>query len=239
MSKREEMRQRRQREARRRQLIVIGGIVVVAIAVAGIFIAQNIISNSQPVGSFVTVATQTWPQADGTALGPKGAKVLVEEFADYQCPICDEYFHNVEPQLIKDYVATGKIRYEFHDFIVIDQNVGGTESRHAAVASLCANDQGRFWDFHSMLYANQQSEGSGAFADKRLKAFAVALGLDATQFNSCFDAQKYGSAVDADQVLGSGMGVSGTPTVFVNGTMASNPLNYAALKQQIDLVLGQ
>ena len=239
MSKREEMRQRRQKEARRRQLIIIGGIAVVAIAVAGFFIAQNIITNSQPVGSFVAVPTQTWPQADGTALGTKTAKVLVQEFADFQCPICGEYFHNIEPQLIKDYVSTGKIRYEFHDYVVIDQNVGGVESRHAAVASLCANDQGHFWDFHNMLYNNQQSEGSGTFSDKRLKAFAVALGLDATAFNTCFDAQKYGSAVDADQVLGTGMGVQGTPTVFVNGTMAGNPLDYTALKQQIDLILGQ
>ncbi len=240
MSKREEMRLRRQKEARRRQLIIGGIIAVIAIGVGGFLIYQNYM-NSRPVpaGSYVTVPTQTWPQADGTALGPKGAKVLVQEFADYQCPICDEYFRGVEPQLIKDYVTTGKIRYEFHDFIVIDSNVGGVESRHAAEASLCANEQGHFWDFHNMLYSNQQSEGSGAFADNRLKAFAVALGLDSTKFNPCFDSHKYGSAVDADQALGSQMGVSGTPTVFVNGTAARNPLDYTSLKQQIDVILGQ
>src|SRR5262249_28120619 len=169
-------------------------------------------------------------------LGPKTAKVLVQEFADFQCPVCDEYFRSVEPQLIKDYLTTGKIRYEFHHFIVIDQNVGGTESRHAAEASECANEQGRFWDFHNMLYTNQKSEGSGAFADNRLKAFAAALELDSQKFNDCFNSHRYSANVDADVALGTQMGVQGTPTIFVNGSAlpTSTALNYTALKQQLD-----
>jgi protein-disulfide isomerase len=235
MSKREEMRKRRQQQSRQRQLIVAGVVAVIAVGVAGWLIYQN----TRPIGSFTTVPSQTWPQADGKALGPKGAKVVVQEFADFQCPICGEFFRSVEPQLIKDYATGGKIRYEFHDYVVIDANAGGSESRHAAEASECANEQGRFWDFHKMLYTNQQGEGSGAFADRRLKAFAGALGLDSQKFDACFDAHRYGSAVDADQSLGSQMGVSGTPTVFVNGAMVSNPLDYSLLKQQIDVQLGK
>jgi protein-disulfide isomerase len=237
MSKREEMRKRRQQETRQRMLIIGGVIVVVAIAAAGWLIYQN----TRPIGSFTAVATQTWPQADGTALGPKTAKVLVQEFADFQCPICGEYFRSVEPQIIKDYVASGKIRYEFHDFIVIDSNVGGSESRHAAEASQCANEQGHFWDYHNMLYSNQQGEGSGTFADRRLKAFAAGLGLDSAKFDACFDAHRYSSAVDADIALGNQMGVNGTPTVFLNGVMVdiSVALNYTALQQKIDALVGQ
>jgi protein-disulfide isomerase len=240
MSKREEIRKRKQQQTRQRMLAVAGVIVVVAIGAAGWLIYQNY-QNTLPVaqGSFTTVPTQTWPQADGQALGPKGAKVLVQEFADFQCPICGEFFHSVEPQIIKDYVTAGKIRYEFHHFIVIDKNTGGSESQHAAEASECANEQGRFWDYHNMLYSNQQGEGSGAFADNRLKAFAAAIGLDSQKFNACFDAHKYKSAVDGDVALGSGMGVQGTPTVFINGAMLANPLDYTALKQQLDVLVGQ
>jgi len=243
MSKREEIRKRKQQQARQRMLAIAGVIVVIAIGVTAWLIYQNY-QNTLPVAqnSFTTVPTQTWPQADGKAIGPQSAKVLVQEFADFRCPVCEEYYLSVETQVIKDYVAAGKIRYEFHQFIVIDQNVGGVESRHAAEASECASEQNRFWDYHNMLYANQKPETTtGGFADNRLKAFAAALGLDSAKFNSCFDSHKYASAVDADVTLGSSMGVQGTPTVFINGTQVSTStaLNYAALKQQLDLTIGQ
>lgn len=234
MSKREEMRKRKQQQSRRQMLIIAGVIAVVAIGVAGWLIYQNTL----PIGAITSVATQTWPQADGKALGPAGSKVIVQEFADFQCPICGEFFRSVEPQLLTDFVNTGKIRYEFHHFIVIDTNTGGSESRHAAEASECANEQGHFWDFHKMLYTNQQGEGSGAFADRRLEAFAVSLGLDSQKFDACFTSHRYSSAVDADISLGTQMAVAGTPTVFVNGAIVSNPLDYNALKQQITVQLG-
>jgi protein-disulfide isomerase len=233
MSKREEMRLRRQKQVRQRQLLAVGAIVVIAVAVAGWLIYQS----TRPIGTFTTVPTQAWPQADGKALGPKTAKVLVQEFADFQCPICGEFFRSVEPQIIQDYVATGKIRYEFHHFIVIDLNTGGTESHRAAEASECANEQGRFWDFHKMVYTNQQAEGSGAFADRRLKAFAPALGLDAQKFNTCFDSGRFASAVNADVALGGQMGVNATPTLFINGAAVTNPLDYTEVKQKLGALL--
>jgi protein-disulfide isomerase len=243
MSKREEIRKRKQQQSRRQMLAIAGVIVVIAIGVTAYLIYQNY-QNTLPVaeGSYTTVPTQTWPQADGKALGPPGAKALVQEFGDFRCPVCDEFYRSIEPQLLKDYVATGKIRYEFHHYLVIDQLQGGVESRRAAEASECANEQGRFWDYHNMLYANQYPETtSGGFADNRLKAFATALGLDSQKFNACFDAHKYSAAVDADIALGTSMGVQGTPTVFINGSQLdiSTALNYSALKQQLDVLVGQ
>ena len=243
MSKREEIRKRKQNEQRQRLLAIAGVIVIIAIAGAGWLIYQNY-QNSLPVdsASFTTVPTQTWPQADGKALGPKTAKVLVQEFADFRCPVCLQFFQGTEPQLLKDFVATGKIRYEFHDFIVIDQNQGGVESRHAAEAAECANEQGRFWDYHNMLYTNQKPETTvGGFADNRLKAFAPALGLDSQKFNDCFNARRYAANVDADVALGTSMGVQGTPTIFINGSAVdiNTALNYTALKQLLDTQVGQ
>jgi protein-disulfide isomerase len=140
----------------------------------------------------------------------------------------------VERQLIEQYVTTGKVRFEYYHFIVVDGNVGGSESQHAAEASECANEQGRFWDYQAMLFANQQGEGRGAFADRRLKAFAEALGLDAGEFNDCFDAHRHAGKVQADQQLGVARGVSGTPTIFVNGNRVENPLDFAELQRWIE-----
>ena len=87
MSKREEIRKRRQQQARRTQLTIVAGIVVVAVAVVGYIAYQNYqtsLENSRPVGAFVTPEPETWPFADGKALGPADAKVLIKEFSDFQ-----------------------------------------------------------------------------------------------------------------------------------------------------------
>jgi len=123
----------------------------------------------------------------------------------------------VERQLIDEYVATGKARFEYHHYIVVDRIVGGNESQRAAEASECANEQGEFWNYHKMLFANWNGEGEGAFVDRRLKVFAETLGLDTQKFNQCFDSGRYAGEVRADTQLGQSLGVTGTPTVFVNG----------------------
>lgn len=143
----------------------------------------------------------------------------------------------MERQLIEQHVTTGKVRFEYYHFIVIDGNVGGNESRQAAEASECANEQGRFWDYQAMLFANQQGEGRGAFADRRLKAFAEALGLETAIFNACFDSHKYAGAVRADEQRARARGVSATPTLFVNGSLIQNPLDFSEFQRRIEAAL--
>lgn len=222
---------------RRNQLILIGGVVLAAVAAVALLI--NLGPKPIPVtaGAFVTPAAQTWPQASGKAMGPANAKVVVQEFADFQCPYCRQFHDNVLSQIISQDVATGKIRFEYHHFIVIDQNVGGNESRRAAEASECANDQGRFWDYFNMLFTNQGTEGSGAFADNRLKAFAATLGLNTTQFNSCLDSGKDAQKVTADEALAGSHNLQGTPSILVNGTLVQNPLDASAVQAAIDAAL--
>lgn len=217
-------------------LAIIGGVVVLAVIVVGVVIAIN----NQPkasAGDFVTVTKQSWPQANGVSLGPADAPVVVREFADFQCPVCKVFSDTVQPSIINDYVKTGKVRYEFHFFNVIDMNTGGTESLHAAMAALCAANQGEFWDYHQILFANQQGEASGAFSDTRLKAFAASLGLDTAKFNSCLDKQETKAAVTADEALAKTLNINGTPALFVNGKQVINPLDYASVKDAIDTAL--
>ena len=143
----------------------------------------------------------------------------------------------MERQLIEQYVTTGKVRFEYHHYIVIDGHTGGSESRHAAEASECANEQGAFWDYHAMLFANQQGEGGGGFADRRLKAFAEALKLDTGKFNACFDAHRYAGQVQADEAMARSLGLDSTPTIFVNGKMIQNPLDFGEIQRWIEASL--
>ncbi len=226
---------RQKRPAKRRGLFIIGGVVLVAVIVAVVLIFQR--TPPTDVTDFQTVAKGTWPQEDGKAIGPADAKVVVREFSDFQCPYCRLFTTSVQKQIIDQYVATGKIRFEYHHFIVIDGNVGGNESRHAAQASECAADQGAFWDYHEIVFANQQGEGTGSFTDARLNAFAVSLGLDEAKFSACLNSSDAANRVRADENLARSLNVNATPTIFVNDVKVDNPLNIDSLKATIDAAI--
>jgi protein-disulfide isomerase len=238
MSKREELKKRRQAEARRRQLTVVGIVAVAAIGIAAFLIVPQIIENSKPVGEIIAITPQPYPYATGKVLGAPEAQVVIELFSDFQCPACRQFSETVEPQIVSTYIETGQaVRLEYKHYIVVDQIVGGEESRRAAEASECANEQGQFWNYHDLLYTNWNGEGQGAFANNRLKAFAASLTLDTAKFNSCFDSRAYGNVVTSQTNEGVSRGVSGTPTIFVNG--AQTPASWAALQTAIETGLGK
>lgn len=133
----------------------------------------------------------------------------------------------------------GNVRFEYHHFIVVDGNTGSQESRRAAEASECANQQGKFWQYHDYLFSHQNGEGQGAFSDANLKAFAVALQLDVTKFNTCLDTQATAKAVQQDEALARSIGANQTPTVLVNSKLVQDPLNLTELQQLIDGALAQ
>ncbi|OGH06986.1 MAG: hypothetical protein A2W22_00720 [Candidatus Levybacteria bacterium RBG_16_35_11] len=165
--------------------------------------------------------------------GDKNAKITVIEFADFQCPFCEKWFSDAGTQLIKEYVDTGKASFAFRNYAFL-----GDESKWAAEASECANEQGKFWEMHDYLFKNQSGENQGGFSKENLKKFAAALGLNTTQFNSCLDTDKYAKAVDDDLAAGQKVSVSGTPTTFVNGKILVGAVPYAELKNLIDQELG-
>jgi protein-disulfide isomerase len=227
----------RRHEARQRRLMLIGGVVAVAVVAIGAVLLLNSGQGGAATGNFVPGNPAPVPYADGKALGQASAPVLVQEFADFQCPYCKLFHDTIQGQLVEQYVASGQVRFEFHHFIVIDGNVGGHESRHAAEASECANEQAKFWNYHAMLYANQGSEGGGSFADNRLVAFADSLGLAEPQFQQCLSSGQYAQTVMADEQMARSLGVNSTPSVFVNGQPVGNPLDYSQVSQAIEAQL--
>ena len=216
-SKRQLMREQRQKKQRQQRVLFISAVVIVVLGLAALIIIPSIQNAAAPVGNIVEITPRSLPQANGLSLGEPNAPVKVDVYEDFQCPICRNFTEQIEPQLVKNDIATGKVYYTFHQFPFLDDRAPTNESHQAANASMCASEQGRFWDYHDMLFANWTGENVGSFTDKRLAAFAEKLGLNMDQFNTCFKENKYQSQINADLAAGQKAGVQGTPSIFVNG----------------------
>ncbi len=218
MSKRQQLREKRQHEQTRNRFIAIGAVVIGALFVAIMFILPTL----KPV-EVVSITPGTYPQTDMNTMGDPDAPVKLDVWEDFQCPACKNFSANVEPLLIQNYVATGKLYFVFHHYPFIDDRSPTKESDQAANASMCAGEQGRFWDYKTILFANWDGENLGAFADRKLVAFAESLGLDTDKFKSCFNSNAYKSQIDKDFSSGIDAGVQSTPSIFVDGVFVVNP----------------
>jgi protein-disulfide isomerase len=130
--------------------------------------------------------------------------VTLVEITDYQCPFCGRHARETLPQIEKEYVDTGKVKY-----YVIDLPLEGLhrDAFKAATAVRCANEQGKYWQMHDQLFANQQKLSDW---DTR----AAAAGLDTAQFDACLSSGKYDQDVRKDIGLTQAAGVSGTPGFY-------------------------
>ena len=165
---------------------------------------------------------------DDAVLGNKDAKVTIVEFSDYECPYCGRHFSETYPQIKKDYIDTGKVKIVFRDFPLSFH----PNAQPAAEASECADEQGKFWEYHDALYQNQQILGSALYTQ-----LAEQLGLDVQKFQQCIDSGRYRQEVQDDFAYGSQIGVSGTPTFFINGIGLVGAQPYEAFKQVIEAEL--
>jgi len=237
LSKREAIRADRRRKELRNRIIIIGAATLVALLLGVILIGPTLINANTPVGEVVQITPVAYSQVDGRALGPADAKVVVEAFEDFQCSACAGYTASIEPLVIQNYVETGKIRYVFRHYPFLDDRSSIKESDQAANASMCALDQGRFWDYHAILFANF-GEASGAYTESRLKAYAESLDLDMGAFNACYKDKKFNDEIQKDLADGNSLGVTGTPTIFVNGKRAGRE-RYVASYEEISQLIEQ
>jgi protein-disulfide isomerase len=164
--------------------------------------------------------------------GEASAPVTIVEYGDFQCPSCGAFFRSVEPRVIADYVRTGKAKLVFKNFAWI-----GEESRRAAEAAACAGAQGRFWEYHDLLYSSQRGENQGAFATANLKRFATQLGIEQAAFDACVDGRAYKAAVEADMNEVRSLGLTGTPTFLINGQRIVGAQAYAVFANAIEAKL--
>ncbi len=229
-----ERRAQYQAEEQRRRRLYYGGAAVAAIAIIALFVIVRQLTAPSLEDVIVPDPLAAPANADGRAWGPADAPVLIEEYADYQCPFCGQFATGVGQELADFYAATGQVRFEYNNFAFI-----GSESQKAAEAAECANEQGMFWQYHDTLFANQRGENIGAFSNAMLKNFALAIGLDTDAFNSCFDSGRHASTVRAEKTEGEGRGVNSTPTLFINGEQLSGGLTFEQYQQLINARLSQ
>ncbi len=250
MSKRQELRDKRRRDGRNRQVFTLGGIALVAIVIVVLIIVTNL---PKPVGDITMPVLKDRPQANGNSAGDPNAPIKIVEYSDFQCPYCATYWQNTEGQIMDQYVQTGKVYYtsrSMGNFVSDNINRGsGTnnrESEDAAMAAYCAGDQGKYWQYQDVLFANQGAENKGFLARNRLEAFAEKLSLDMNTFRSCLSSGKHLARVTQDNTDGSkaitsapnydGSGV-GTPAFLVNGKLISGAQSFTAFKNEIEAQL--
>lgn len=172
--------------------------------------------------------------------GDPSAPVTLIEFGDFQCPNCGRFARDTSPQIEASYVESGKVSMAFKHFTVV-----GPDSKPAAMASQCANDQGKFWEFHDELYNNQGHENSGWASKDNLKQIASNMGLDKSSFDSCLDSNKYQSLVENDLTLAKQIDLRGTPSFLILKNDGSQPQTltgahpYATFEKIFDDILNK
>ena len=145
--------------------------------------------------------------------GNKDAPITIIEFGDYQCPKCKDWFQNEKSKITSNYITKGIAKLYFLDSAWL-----GDDSIAAAQATYCADDQGKFIEYHSTLYNNQAGIQDGWANMDALKQFATDLKLDSEMFNECLDSGKYANRVSHNTEVGASLGVVGTPYFFIVGS---------------------
>ena len=166
--------------------------------------SQEVISTNIPPSTFM---------ANGSPiLGDPNAPITLIEFGDYQCHFCNVHFHNTEHRLLEKFIKTGKVKMIFKDFTII-----GPDSVNAAHGTHCANDQGKFWEYHDILYNNWTGENNGWAASDNLLRFAQEIELDIDQWSDCMIDEKYSQIISYSSKDARELGITGTPAFFVIG----------------------
>lgn len=155
---------------------------------------------------------------DDPVLGQADATVTLIEFTDYQCPFCSRHFSQTHGQIVKDYVDTGKIKLVIRDFpLGFHEN-----AQKAAEATECADDQGKFWAMHDLLFEKQGEWSNAPSGADTFKKFAVDLKLNSAKFNACLDGGTHAEEVKKDMADGSASGIDGTPGFWILGPNGKN-----------------
>lgn len=198
------------------------GAAIASLSIIIVFFALNTINDepklaiepaqkSQELIS-ANIISPTFLENGSPILGDPNAPVTLIEFGDYQCHFCNVHFHNTEHRLLEKFIKTGKVKMIFKDFTII-----GPDSVDAAHGTHCANDQGKFWEYHDILYNNWTGENNGWASSDNLLRFAQEIELDIDQWSDCMIDEKYSQIISNSNKDARELGITGTPAFFVIG----------------------
>ncbi len=213
-------------------------LVVLAFA-AGILIgyvawgrAVPVVTAQQPSISVAAVTATQQPQftrydiptAGYPSVGPDNAKIVIVEFSDFQCPYCRRFHEQTYKPLLAAY--PGQIRFVYRN-LPLPPTIH-PDAMSSIVASLCANDQNAYWDYHEKLFS------SDALGEETYIQYATDLGLNVEEFTACLSSGKHDDFIEQDMAFSSDLGVQSTPTFFVNGIPILGAQPLSAFTQLID-----
>jgi protein-disulfide isomerase len=182
-------------------------------------LAEAPVATAQPQYVRYEVPTEGSP-----SLGPADAPITIVEFSDFQCPYCGRFYQQTYKPLLDAY--PGKIRFVYRHLQLTSIH---PNAMPAAEAAMCANEQGKFWEFHDALFADQASLGQDFYLQ-----IAQNLGLDMTAFQDCLTTEKYSAEIQKDSDFALNLGVNSTPTFFINGLAVVGAQPIDVFKQVID-----
>jgi protein-disulfide isomerase len=223
--------------------LIPGAIVVAGIIIAGaVFLSQSQIftksfqlpapepsltAQEESLPGEINIDFEGWP-----VMGNPEAKVTMVEYSDFACPFCARFWQETLPAIKKDYVDTGRVRFVYKDFIV----VGGDR---AAEAAHCAQEQGKFWEYHDLLFSRQTSDRASWGDSQVHRGYAKELGLDATALIECFDSRRYREKVVNSTQEAIQNGGQGTPYFLINEVPIFGAEAYSKFQQVIDSLLAE
>jgi protein-disulfide isomerase len=212
-------------------IIVVLGIISIGTAFVFLFRPKPEVSAASNSELYLSNSNSK-PRVDGNTMGDPNAPVVIEEFSDFQCAYCRQFFLETEKPLINQYVSTGKVYF-------IYRTLGswlGPGSQYAAEAAYCAGDQDMFWEFHDALFTNQ---GRMEFSPVNLIQLADNLGMDLNEFGNCVENYKYRDQVKKDLTDGINAGVRGTPSFLINRRLVIGAQPFSFFQQAIETALNE
>ncbi len=167
----------------------------------------------------------------GPTQGSTNAPIVMVAFSDFRCSYCRKFWQDTFPQIEAQYIRPGAVRFVYRHMAVL-----GGPSRLAAQAATCADDQGKFWEYHQALFNNM---APFLLTGSRLKQLALTVGLDGKVFEACLDSGKYAERIDAETFLGHAMGATGTPAFLINGRLLIGAYPFQAFQEYLDALLAK
>jgi protein-disulfide isomerase len=213
-------------------------VTVAAIAIGlGIVVLANR-PTAGPVGELVAPPTSyTADLADGDVLGSSSAPVVMEMYADFQCPACKLFVTTELPRLWTDFIQPGTLRIEARDIAFLGTG-NPDESVELAAGAACAAEQDRYWRFHDYVFWNQGRENRGDHSPGFIASVADAAGVDLTPWQACLARDDVRATVRQDTTAAQGKGVSSTPTLVINGESMIGVPDYDKLAARIRELAG-
>lgn len=207
-------------------LWLVGGAVLILAAVVII-----LVMNQQSTTTSIAAPDVPAEWINGASIGSPDATVVVQGWEDFMCPACQQWNRDVKANFMEQFVNTGKVRFEFHQFPLQQHYPGALQ---AAMASLCVADQNEFWPYHDRVFQATTARGQAGAEVEALIGYATELGINGDAVRACMNNLTHQQTVLNSLEQARALGLNSTPSILVDGQLVPNPFNFNALSQQIE-----